>query len=444
MHRLTVLLAVGLLGVTGALAGDWPQWRGPEGNGTSPEEGLPVRWSERSNIAWKAPLEGFGVSSPIVVGNRVFLSSQLGRGALRPGNHPTLSRDGGAPEQSLGEGQADKPGLVSFLIEAFDATSGVSLWKHEFPADGDLPAVHRKSNLANPSCVSDGIAVYCWFGTGQLVSRKVDGAPLWERALAKEYGPYQIPWGHSSSPVLFKDSLILLCDHEPSSYLLALDKKTGAEVWKADRGNGLRSYSTPLLAPSHTGEELIVNSSHGLDAYDPGTGKKLWSFEEENRFPVPSASFGDGLIFTSRGYRSGPYMAIQPGGRGDVSKTHVKWRVATGAPYVSSVVYHRGLLFMVNESGVVTSVDGRNGETVWKTRVEGVHSASPVAGDGKIYLTSEDGHVTVMRAARETEILARNNLGERCLASPAISGGRLYFRTDQNLIAIDASDRGQE
>ncbi len=436
MRSLISLFSLALLGIATCLAGNWPQWRGPEGNGTSPETGLPVHWDEQSNIAWKAPLQGLGVSSPIVVGNRVFVSSQAGRGNLRPGNHPSLSRDEGAPERSLGDDRNGSGGDVTFLVEAYDASSGAFLWAHKLPAEGELPQVHRKSNLANPSCVSDGTAVYCWFGNGQLVALSVEGSRLWTRNLAKDYSPYDIPWGHSSSPVLYQDSLILLCDHESASYLLALDKSDGQETWKVDRGRGLRSYSTPFVASGPEGDELIVNSSKGLDAYNPRNGTLLWSYAEENRFPVPSATSGDGIVYTSRGYRSGPYMAIKPGARGDLSPSHIKWRVATGAPYVSSVVHHRGLLFMVNGSGVVTCVDAGNGETVWKTRVEGVHSASPVAGDGKVYLTSEEGAVTVMRAGREPEILARNSIAERCLASPAIANGRLYFRTDSHLIAV--------
>ncbi len=188
----------------------------------------------------------------------------------------------------------------------------------------------------------------------------------------------------------------------------------------------------------------MVNSSEGLQAYDPASGELLWFVEEANRFPVPSPAFGDGMIFTTRGHRSGPYMAIEPGGRGDVAATHLRWHVPTGAPYVSSAVYDRGLLFMVNDSGVAFAADGRTGETMWKERIGGVYSASAVAGDGKVYFANEGGEVVVMRAGREPEILARNRLEERILASPAISNGRIYLRTDRHLFSIHSPEREKE
>ncbi len=435
-----LLLLLHLIALGPSAAANWPQWRGPNANGVSPEGALPVRWSATENVAWMVPLRGLGVSSPIVWEDRVFLSSQIGRGVLRSGNHPTLTRGADATERDLGAGRQETDrSEVRFLVQAFAAADGAVLWEHELPAEGELPEVHGKNNLATPSCVTDGEAVYCWFGTGQLLALGIDGERRWHRSLATDYGGYDISWGHSSSPVLYRDSLILLADHTDRAYLLALDKRNGEEQWKVDRGSSLRSYSTPMIVAGAERDELIVNSSEGLQAYDPASGELLWFLEEPNRFPVPSPAFGEGIIFTSRGYRSGPYMAIEPGGRGDVSETHLRWHVATGAPYVSSVVYLDGLVFMVNDSGVAFAADGRTGETVWKERIGGIYSASPVAGDGKVYFTNEGGEVIVMRAAREAEILARNPLEERVLASPAISNGRLYLRTDEHLFSIGSA-----
>lgn len=426
--------------ILGKLHGEnWPHWRGPLGSGVSPEQGLPVRWGPGENILWKAPLQGLGVSSPVVWEHKIFLTSQLGCGPVRPGNHPTLSRGEERSERALGADLEQPPAeedRVVFLVQAFGRDNGSRLWEVRIPTEGFLPEVHHNTNLAIPSCVTDGEGVYCWFGNGQLVALSLEGEILWQRHLGKQYSPFEIAWGHSSSPVLYEDSLILLCDHEPAAYLLALDKSTGAQRWKVDRDRGLRSYSTPLVVRSGGRDELIVNSSEGLDAYDPATGTPLWFFKEPNRFPVPSPSHGDGLIFTSRGYRSGPYLALQPGGRGDISTTHVRWHVPTGAPYVSSVVYYDGLVYMVSEAGIATCVDGKTGEPLWRLRVGGLFSASPVAADGKVYLTSEGGEVIVLRTGRQGEILARNDLQERCLASPAISAGRIYIRTDRHLYRI--------
>jgi outer membrane protein assembly factor BamB len=198
-----------------------------------------------------------------------------------------------------------------------------------------MPGVHDKHNLASPSPITDGQMVYAWFGTGQVVALDMNGTLVWQRHLGKEISPFDVAWGHSSSPTLFGDLLILLCDHEPASYLLAVDKKTGQQRWKADRGKGRMSYSTPLVVNTPAGPELVVNSSERVDAYDPRTGTLLWFTGSTNRFPIPMPVFHDGMIYMSRGYRSSPYMAIRPGGRGDISKTHVVWESATGAPYIS-------------------------------------------------------------------------------------------------------------
>jgi len=422
------------------VAADWPHWRGPTGSGTSPESGLPVRWSATDNVAWKAPVTGLGVSTPIVVGDLVVVTSQVGAGLRQPGNHPRLVQGGDAAaagERALGGPRgASGDGRTMFVVDAFHRADGRRAWQHQLEAQGELPGVHDKHNLASPSPVSDGQRVYAWFGTGQVVALDLSGTLVWQRHLGKEISPFDVNWGHSSSPTMFGDALILLCDHEPSSYLLALDGRTGQQRWKADRGRGRMSYSTPLVVDSSSGPELIVNSSERVDAYDPRTGTLLWHAGGTNRFPIPMPVFHDGVIYMSRGYRSSPYMAIRPGGRGDVSKTHVVWESATGAPYISSLVYYDGLIYMATDVGAVSVVDATNGQRVSQQRVEGVFSASPVAGDGKIYFVSENGETIVMQAGRTPTVLARNDIGERSVASPAISNGQIFIRTDDHVFAI--------
>ena len=435
------VVAVALAGWAAvAAADDWPQWRGPRGTGVSAEKDLPTRWDKEA-IAWKARLGGLGVSSPVVAGDRVFVTSQVGRGVRRPGTHPTLARgDAGKAEKPLGgahAGTEDDGKQVDFLVEAFQRKDGRRSWQFRFPADGDLPAVHDKHNRASPSPVTDGERVYAWFGTGQLVALDADdGAPLWQRNLARDFGPFEITWGHGSSPALYGGLLLLLCDHDPASYLLALDKKTGRQRWRVNRGKGLRSHSTPTVVRGPRGDELIVNSSARIDAYDPRTGKPLWHAGEPNRFPIPVPAHHDGVLYTSRGYRSGPYMAIRTGGRGDVSKSHVEWMVPTGAPYVSSLLYYEGLVYMASDAGIVTAVDPDTGAKVWQERVPGIFTASPVAADGKIYLLSETGDAIVLKAGRQPVVLERNVLGYRMVASPAVSDGQFFIRTDDHLLAI--------
>lgn len=231
-----------------------------------------------------------------------------------------------------------------------------------------------------------------------------------------------------------------MCYHETASYLLALDARTGRQLWKTDRPKGVLSYSTPIVVPGPQGGELIVNSTAGIEAYDPATGAALWQFDEPIRMAIPVAMYDNGVIYLSRGYRSGPYMAIRTGGRGEISKTHVVWRVPTGAPYVSSLLYYDGLLYMAGDTGIITCVDAKTGEQVWRQRLGGIYTASPVAGDGKIYLFAESGETVVLRAGRTPEVLVRNTIDGRILASPAISGGRIFIRTDDGVIAVGGRD----
>jgi outer membrane protein assembly factor BamB len=325
---------------------------------------------------------------------------------------------------------------MRFVVAAFDRATGARAWEYVFDAEGTIAPVHDKHNLASPSPVSDGERVYAWFGTGQIVALDTRGRLVWQRNLATEYGPFEIAWGHASSPAVYKDSVILLCYHAPSSYLLSLDARTGKTRWKADRGKEVISYSTPVVVEGSRGPELIVNTSEGVEAHDPETGERLWHFAEPNRFPIPVPSAHGGTLYLTRGYRSGPYMSIRTGGRGDVSRTHVAWHVPTGAPYVPSAVYYDGLFYMAGENGIVNAVDAKTGERVWQERIGGIFTASPIAGDGKLYLVSETGETVVMQAGRTPRIVARNVVDGHFVASPAIAGGRLFLRADDRLVAV--------
>jgi outer membrane protein assembly factor BamB len=441
LRRLLLITAVGvgLLGV--AVRADWPNWRGPNATGIAPDGTLPTRWSATENVAWKARIAGAGVSTPIVSGDRVYVTSQIGAGVRREGNHPRLVQGADAAaqgERALGVEAAagTDPTKTYFVVEAFGRSDGKRVWERRIEAAGALTPVHDKHNLATPSPVTDGTMVYAWFGTGQIVALDRSGAVVWQRHLATEYGAFDIQWGHGSSPVLHGDRLILLCDQPARSYLLAIDKKTGKDLWKADRGQGRSSYSTPLVVDGAFGSEVIVNSTERIDAYDTKTGEFLWHAGEASRFAVPTPVFHNGVIYASRGYRSGPYMAIRPGGRGDVSSKSIVWRIATGAPYCSSLLYFDGVVYMANDVGVLTAVDATSGERIWQERVDGVFSASPVAGGGHIYFVSENGETVVLKAGRAPQVLARNALGERAVASPAISKGQIFIRTDNHVFAI--------
>ena len=442
-HARLLALAPFLVVVPLAASSDWPQWRGPSSGGVSAESALPVTWSATENIGWKVRLERLGTSSPIVFGELVFVTSQIGQSSIAEGDsHPQLARDDGElakREVPIGGRRSDanvRDGDVSLVVEAFGRADGRRRWMWREKATGPMPAVHEKHNLATPTPVTDGQRVFAWFGNGQIVALDMNGRVVWSRHLGTEHSPFKTQWGHGSSPTLYQDLVLLLCDHLGHAYLLALDARTGKDRWKADRGQGRVSHSTPLVVAGPGGDELIVNSSDRIDAYDPRNGALLWHQGSSRQTPIPSAVFHDGHIYLSRGYRNSDYMAIRPGGRGDVSATHVEWRRPSGGSYVPSILYYDGLLYMTNDVGVVTCADARTGEPVWRHRLEGVFFASPVAGDGKVYLTSETGETFVLRAGREPRVLARNDLGERLIASPAISGGRIFLRSDGTLFAV--------
>jgi outer membrane protein assembly factor BamB len=441
----TVFLAVAItLGCVGVIvrAADWPYWRGPAANGVTPDQNLPVKWSATDNVAWKAAIAGVGVSTPIVSGDRVYVTSQIGSGVRREGTHPRLVQNADAAaqgERALGAAAGADAAKTFFVVEAFSRRDGKRVWERRIEADGELTPVHDKHNLASPSPATDGSLVFAWFGTGQIVAVNRDGAVVWQRHLGKEYGAFDVQWGAGSSPVLFGDLLILLCDQPSRSYLLAVDKTTGKERWKVDRGQGRSSYSTPLVVEGAFGAELIVNSTERLDAYDPRTGTFLWHADGTTRFAIPMPVFHDGVIYASRGYRSGPYMAIKAGGRGDVTSTQVLWRVPTGAPYVSSLLYYDGIIYMANDVGVLTAVAAATGERVWQERMDGVFSASPVAGGGHVYFVSENGDTIVLKAGKAPQVVARNSLGVRAVASPALSNGQIFIRTDNQLFCIGRS-----
>jgi outer membrane protein assembly factor BamB len=425
-----------------AQAENWPQWRGPSSDGISSESALPTRWSENENIEWTASLAGIGVSSPIIWGDMVFVTSQKGRIPVAAGMQPQLARDDqelAKRENPIGgrSNQAnEEENEILLIVEAFERSNGSRLWEYRAKATGEFPQLHEKHNLATPTPVTDGKLLYTWFGSGQLFALDMNGKLVWTRHIGEEYFPFNTRWGHGSSPTLYKDMIILPCYHVENSYLLALDKNTGKERWKVDRGKENVSHCTPLIIQGPAGEELIINSHDRIEAFDPTSGELLWFAGSERQTPIPSPVFQNGIIYMVRGYRNSDFLAIRPGGRGDVTSSNILWRTKSGASYVPSILYYNGLIYVTNEVGIVTCADAETGKTVWKQRLGGIFFASPVAGDGKVYIVSETGETFVIGAGREGRILATNNLDKRILASPAISNGKLFLRSDGTLFCI--------
>jgi outer membrane protein assembly factor BamB len=439
-QRLVVVAILAIAAVSTLQAENWPSWRGPLASGVTPEQGFPAQWNDTENIAWKAPVNGLGISSPIVWGDRIFVTSQTGGGESRSG--PRLFQGGDAAaagERALGGGATNATAggqSATFLISAFQRAGGRKVWEYQFPSEGSLPPVHEKHNLASPSPVTDGRRVYAWFGTGQVVAVDMEGKLAWKRNLASELGPFDIQWGHGSSPALHRDMLILLSYQASNGWLLALDSATGSTRWKVPATKGAVSYSTPSVVETPGAAEVVVNSSEGLAGHSASNGERLWFITEANRFPIPTASLHEGIVYTSRGYRSGPFLAIRPGGKGDVTKSNVLWKVESGAPYISSILHYEGQIYMIGDTGIATVTDAKTGERLWQERLGGVYTASPVAADGKVYFFSEDGETVVLAAGRTPRVLARNKLTARQLATPALSGGMIFIRTDDALFAI--------
>lgn len=387
------------------MADDWPRWRGPYGNGVSAETGLPVRWSATENVRWRAELPGEGSSSPIVWGDRVFITAALDRGGKR-------------------------------LTLCLDRATGRERWRREITDENpEISSALTGHAAATPA--TDGTHVVAVFGNAGVVCYDFDGRQLWHRRL----GEFESELGLASSPILYDGTVILVCDHDGDrfrsfdSFLTALDVTTGATRWKTDRPGLFRSWSTPILVPTESGKELIVNAQDELRGYDPDDGRLLWQVTGMTGWVTPSPVFGHGLIFATSG-KDGPTLAVRPGGRGDVTDTHVVWRHHRGAPYVCSPLLAGDDLYVHNEQGILTCYDARTGKQHYRQRLDGKFLASGVAGDGRLYLTSDAGETFVIQLGPEFQRLARNPLDDEVAASPALADGTILLRTRHHLYCI--------
>ncbi len=395
-------------------AGDWPQFRGPGGLGIGRASSLPVEWSDSEKIVWKTELPGVGTSSPVVYMNRVFLTYQTGY-AIDPGN----------------------PGDIKNLkrhVLCIDAASGKSLWKWD--AETVLPEVdtRRFRSYASSTPAVDDERVYCFLGKSGVVALDHDGNLLWRSSL----GEGTHGWGSASSPVLY-ENLVIVNAFVECGQLVALDKKTGKEVWRT--GELKESWNTPLLVPLSNGKtELVVAISGKILGFAPATGKSLWSCDAHRWYIVPSLVANKGVVYCLSGKGVEAAKAVRAGGRGDVTETHALWTTRKGSN-VSSPIYYEGHVYFTHEvSGVAYCLSGTTGEVVYEERLPragGVY-ASPVIGDGKLYYLSRWGGVMVLAAKPQFELLAQNQLKDQrdVNASPAISNNRLFLRMKRYLYCI--------
>ncbi len=383
-------------------AGDWPGWRGPTGMGISPEKDLPVRWSATENVRWKVPLQKAGVCTPVVTGDYVFLTASDGR--LNDRLH----------------------------VYCFHRADGRTLWHTRL--FGSAPTdLYAAGGMAVPTPATDGRRLYVLFGTGDLACLDFQGRPVWLRSLAEEYGPFRNRWGMGASPILVDDLLVVQVDHWSQSYLLAVDPRTGANRWKTDRDASV-NWSSPIAVTVKGQTQIIVVGTYKAKGYDAKGGKELWSVEGMHMQCIPSpVAEGDVLLAASG---EGTLAIRLDGARGDLTKTHVLWRSKRGSPYVPSPVCYQGFFYLVDDKGWATCLSVATGKQVWKERLGRSFQASLVAGDGKVYYTDMEGGVTVLRAGPKYEVLARNQLGETIVASPAISNGQIFIRGQKHLYCI--------
>lgn len=410
-------VALTLLSAALALADDWRQFRGPHGLGISDEDGLPVHWSSSENVLWRTPLPGAGTSSPVTVGDRVFLTCYSGY-AL----------------------DADAPGDMNNLkrhVACLDRGSGRIVWQRQF--DPALPehkyegegAYHGYSS-STPA--TDGERLYVFFGKSGVFCFDLDGNPLWHASV----GDGIHGWGSGASPFVYKDLLLINASVESGS-LVALDKLTGEEIWRA--GGIQASWNTPVLVDAPDGAaELVVSVEARLLGFHPDTGEELWHAQGVHRYVCPSVVGGDGVVLAIGGGHTS--LAVRAGGRGDVTSTHGLWRENRGSN-VSSPIYHEGHLYWASDSGgVVTCQDAATGRTVYQERLEpaaGLIYASPVLADGKLYYVSQHDGTYVVAARPDFELLAHNVFQDddsRTNASPAASNGQLLLRNDRHLYCI--------
>lgn len=416
-------LMVSLLISSLAQAETWPQFRGTNGSGISTEKNLPAKWSEQEGILWSASLPGRANSSPAVTANRIDVTTKT-----------------------------DDNGL---WILSFDRKSGqeirkVKVGSGSLSAPGPRNLWADRHNSATPSPISDEQNIWAFFGTGLLVCLDAEsGEIVWKRDLVKDYGPYNITFGMGSTPRLWGDLLIVTCMTKGPSYVVAFDKQTGKEVWKANRKlpaqkDGADAYTTPTIFQNDDKTELLVSGSDHVNAYDPQTGKQLWiaggldipsPFGRIIAAPVANANLVIATSGNPGGGGLGYIKAFKQGATGNITQSGLLWKYDVSTPDSSTPLILNGKLYMVSQNGVATCLNLQDGKSLWKKRMKGQYFSSLVAGDGKVYFLSTDGLCTVIDAD-SGEVIAENQLPGTFYSTPAISEGVIYLRSFDRLYAI--------
>jgi outer membrane protein assembly factor BamB len=415
--ELSVFRSLLLLAVftSSASAEDWPQFRGPTGDGHASDRDLPIRWDEQTHVAWKTPIPGKGHSSPVVWGKQLWLTTA--HGGKRPG---------------------DALHLDAICI---DTKTGRVIQQHRVFENVKAQNAHKMSSQASPTPVIEENRIYLHFGSyGTACLDTVSGKTLWTRRdliIDHRHGP-------GSSPVLVNDLLVLQFDGMDRQFVIALDKKTGKTVWRrrrdiqynSDNGERKKAYCTPLLIQHEGKAQLVTTAARSAIAYDPTSGDTLWRVRFIGDSATARPVLGGGVIYLTTSCKDAKMLAIHPGGRGDITETGVAWKLLKGVPQRPSPLYINGLLYGIHDNGVMTCRDPKTGDAIWQKRLGDNYAASPVYAAGRIYVISESGKTSVIAPGRKYQLLATNQLDTGCVASPAVADGAIFLRTSSHLYRI--------
>ncbi|MBL7184965.1 MAG: PQQ-binding-like beta-propeller repeat protein [Phycisphaerae bacterium] len=395
-------------------AENWPGFRGPARQGISPEKGVPVEWSATSNVAWKTSVPGLGWSSPIVFGDRVFVTTAMEKG-------------------------------VSFRLICFDRLTGEVLWNKQ--VFRQKPGNKQKLNsFATSTPVTDGRMVFTVAFDGGIAAVSTDGTVVWTNRDYEYYSQH----GLAISPILYEDLLIVAFDGSSSgqdpkvgwqipwdkAVIVAIDKNTGEVRWEGKRGLSRIAHVTPQIFGENGIDRLVSSAGDVVQGFDLKTGRRIWTASSPGEGVVPSLVIGEGLVFATSGFGESAIRAVRTGGEGDVTATHIAWETTEDVPKIPSMLYVKPWLFLITESSIAKCLKAATGEVLWRQRLGGRYSASPVWADGHVYFLSEKGETVVIEAGPEFKVLARNKLEEMCCASPAVSQGNIFIRSEHNLYCI--------
>ena len=437
---LTLLAACLLLAGAAARAQNWPQFRGPQAAGVSDARPTATAWDfgVGTNVRWKTPIPGLSHASPVVWNDRVFVVTAISA-------DPALVYKA----KDRGIGLARDEFKHTWKIYALDKSSGKILWERTAHEGVPRARRHVKATQANSTPVTDGRVVVALMGSEGLFAYDFTGKLLWKQDLGVLnpglWDDKESSWGHGSSPVIYRDLVIVQADGHAQSFLAAYDLRTGKQAWRVERGE-ITSWSTPTIYEAQGRAEMIANGGRFIRGYDPATGKELWRFSDnETQVKQQAPLFAHGLVYVAGGYPPGRAMyAFRPGASGDISlkpgeqgNAHLAWRADKGSPYTTTPVVYGDILYGVSDAGVLSAFEAKTGKLIYQERLPTSFSASPVAANGKLYLPSEDGDVYVVRAGPKFELLAKNSTaGEPLMATPAISDGLLIFRSQHHVFAV--------